>query len=1131
MDRESREITAVERATEHAWKRVPKPGQHFCVELLPPREPFVLDAFVWCVKEWLLENASDLFEGVFAVRGTTSWREAHAWIMAWQIGEPKRQLLIDVSTPLGNEMHLVASDATLAYAAKNEHSIYFRRISIVPMESAGAYERTMVMSASAEPTSVVPRTAIAEVLLAFVTRSCDRMFIPLDAHVDQLATCFVAVEDAQNAGCLAAARPYARVLYALLREIWTFIFEFHALPANAAELFERVDIAWRVVFGLSLTWRRQRSDLSTCASLSTNERHNLSDVSIAYQRVLGAFETVVRETDDHVMARTAKGRFPYVRVPYSRTPAHDLLLHLLTIDADTVGTIVVPHDVAFRVGARYPPNVLYLLERVAELVMSGRTGDDASFKMIRGEIDVMRMNWAKAVPAELQIPCEMFFTNVLRFAHGTSANLERFQSMLGGWLELDVHYLIPELPPAPELVPAAPEPPPEPARAPRMTVCFRHELGRATPLQIEYADADQCASETWDTVGEIRCFRGTAWTLEVRSGVQALAGEMHTLMCSLVADCAPNFVTADAMRITAELPPHARLPEQRMPWVRKAVPHAVLALVNRLCVAPVAADTWPAYTECVRRAVQILRAADVADLGVVHVPCPRAFGIAELDPEMHEIDQWLMYFMTMPTATYGFLDMQRKRFGIGFFLQRMEDGGAERLMTRVVMRRPPCALAMGPSSGGLRTSDARIADTIWDWVGKNDDDKSAVIAVPEALLRPSIAAAVNTNKLAVRAEHISDDYLRVHTMLKDFLHVGMLFATRKNRGIELEVFRDVSYYFELSFTKKMLALPVAVRAGELADTESTALHIELSKGYLANCSEPASEHVASTLIVRPGEWHDDTLAFLAGWVRTHLCRAVQTALVVLRVTPLRIELLPSVQLVCREHGVYFTVTAHLSNKLEGVCSETFVVHEIPAVDAATHVCTVNLGPVVARWFGNRVLSYGDAAGTHVRVAPYTHALGKVYMNVPGCAPITMGTFDADSSKLDHVRGAGVHVDCDTYTLAADAVAVQQAHAECHRIVVFGIMCGDTVRPSDDNALRAVHSLAVYKYYEGFKCMPIHESLAERVPKDEFARAVLREYYTNTHLHPAVRSVVCKFDAKKFVHALYGRTNAFLSTIQ
>lgn len=1135
MENDPAVVLAVERAAAHAWNCILKPGFNCCPALVPPTDPYVLGGFVNRAAEWLRVNAEDVFSEVLCVQGTHTGRDAHMWIEARLAAcETTVGVVIDISTPDKSDMHLMASDSTFAIAAEKKYNIYFRRISILRTEAASAYVRTQVMPAHEEPVKPTVQTDIGAVLLAFLERSGAAHFIPLDAHVDQLANCFMQPADASNPECIMGAKKYAHVVYGLMREMWTHMFEPRAPDDVTTDLFERIDIAWKAVFGPPLLWRQRRAALMTCSLLSMNERAQIDAVSIAYHRVCEAYEQVLTQTDQHVAAKISKNRFPLICVPPVRSPVHELLLRVLEIGADTEQVYKIPSKIALRVGARYPPNVLYLMERVTDLVASGRAHDDATFKMVRGEIDVLEMTFSKGASSEIVQMCHEFFVAALRFAHTTKPDISRFQAMLTAWLELDAHYLLPEPEPA---VPPKPPPPPEPVHVPYVAVTLRYTIVEsAAELHVDVAPLSRAESNgTWTAEGELIDLLGNAWTLETAFGAGASQSEgVHMLMCTLAIWYDPKFRAVDVVRLVGELPAAARLPEQVLPWAHSIVPYLMGPLVARLAGSPVKShNPWNVYVEETRRAVQLLKASRHRSLQAVIVPCPRIYGVSDLDPEMHEIDQWLVYFAAMPPSIVCFLDMQRKRYGASFFVQRGLAGGEERLFTRITMRPAPRELVVKPSPpGAIKSLDVRLSDAIWEWLSAKSDEKSATVRVPENVLRPAAAAAVDQQKCIVGPEHISEDMLKVYGMVSGFMHVGMLFARRKGTELELEVFRDVSYFFELSFTKKMVALAAAVRTGDIADEPTTALYIDLSRGYLADGIKDASDHLPKTLVVCPTQWRNDTLAFLAGWVRVHLCRAVERSLVVLRVSPARIEFLPSVQLVCRERDVFFMVTVYLTNKLEGTRSETFPVSGGLTVDCASGMCTINLGDNVAKWFANRVLSYGDVEGTHVRVAPFTRASGKVYMHATGSDPVVMGTFNADFSVSNHhVRTTGITIDYASDGVASDACIIQNAHIARHKRTVIEIMCGATTRPSDDDALRAVRALAVYKYYESFRKMPIYTELEDRVAPHEFRRAVLTEYYTNPLVHPDVRSVACTFDVKKFVRALYRRENAFLSTIQ
>lgn len=1129
---ETREIEAVEAAAAHAWAGVPKPAHHFCPENVPPTEPFVLDPYVWAAAEWLRTNASDVFADVVAVQGQTVWRHAHAWIEARSVATvPERRLVIDVSTPPGCEMYLVASDATLAASAEHERSIYYRRISIIEDGAATAYVRAQAMPAPAAPAAPAVQTAVGRVLLAFQQNAGSRQFVPLDAHVDELATCFLAPDAPADASTHAAARAYAHVLYGMLRRMWISMYERPHNPAGLDDLFESIDTAWRMVFGLSMQWRAHRAALVTCTALSMNERRSLDAVSVAYQRACDAYVAIVAATEERVAAKLAKGRFPLVRVPAVRTPAHDLLVSLL--DAGDRGDVTrtVVHSVSMRVAQCYPPRVLYMLERTADLVAAARGGQDGAFASMLGDVNAQRLPWAHDEPAERTLARDQFLTAVVRFARAGHADLVRFQTMLEAWAPVDAAYYTP---PAPDTAsaPAAPDAGAA-ATVPRAIVRVCYALGaEGVPLRIELASDDGAADgAAWAPVGELEDLAGNSWTLEAPEGAATGAAGMRVFVESLSAAGAPSIEGADSVRIVAALPPDSRLPEQRAPWVRRTAPYAFMPMLWRMCARAAPGDAWGAFTENVRRAVRVLCACATGSLEAVVVPCPPHAALADPDPTMHEVDQWLVYFMAMPSPVRQFLDVQRKRFGASFFVQRGMAEGEARALVRVTIRAAPRALALPVSgSGAARSLDARLSDAIWDWLTAENGEKSAVVAVPAGVLRAAAVAAIDSNKCVIRPEHVAEDMVKLRGTVKDFMHAGMLFATRRKDGIELEVFRDVSHFFELSFTKNMLALAAAVRNGALPGGAAGPLQIELSSGYLADGVKSAHAHLETTLVVRPGGWRDDTLAFLAGWVRGHLCRAVQSSHVALRLTPLRIEFLPSVELMCRERGVHFMVVAHLVNRLEKR-TETFAVSAVPVIDAVTGLCTVNLRAALAQWLALRVFTYKDAEGTDVRVAPYTAVSGKVYMHADGMPAATMGTFLADSSVSHYLRGNGVYVECDTHDIASADAAALRTRAEGARLAVYGIMCGATARPSDADALTVVRALAGYKYFDSFREMPLYAELAERVPRGEFQRAVVREYYANPGVHPRVRTAVCRFGVREFVCALYGRENAFLMSVQ
>jgi len=1120
MDTEAREIELVERAAAYAWARVPKPAQHRCIENVPPSVPYVLDPFVWHTAEWLREHGDNVFGEVCVVQGTAPGSHGHAWI---ETVAPRR--VIDVSTPSGSDMHLVASDATLALAAEREYNIYYRRISIVPVSAAGVYVRTQAMAPPAAPAEYEPRTPIGRVLCAFLQSAGNRQFMRLDSHVDTLAECFLLPDSLSDPEAVVCARVYARILYNLLCKMWQNMFDVVSTGAQVDELFESIGKAWKAVFGFATVWHVNRDALVTCTALRMNEQRDLNAVSVAYQRACGAYEAVIAETETRVLVKLAKGRPSRVCVPTKRTPAYNLLLTLLSVDSTSNMSRAAAHPVAMQVAQCYPPRVLQLLERVRDLVMAGRAEDFSVFKMKHDDIGVLGMLW---VPSEQKPMCEQFLAAAAQFARGKHAEIGAFQAMQTAWSDLDALYYAD----AGQVVAPKVEPS-KPVAAARAVVQLRYavdeDLGGA---HVECSVPEATENEAqWKAIGTLEDLMGNSWTLEVPDCANAPGRGIRVFMESLTAQPVKDVSEVNAVRATMELPPDARLAEQQHPWVRRTAPFVIAPMLWRMSAQQPPADPWLAFVESVRRAVQVLICTTRRALKAVIVPCPPQFALTDTEPDMHEIDQWLVYFMAMPPHVNQFLDAQRKRFSASFLMQRGAVGGKARAFVRIAVRPATRHLTVAPSgAGGARTLDARLSDAIWDWLSDKGAEKSVYATIPAFVLRAAAEAAIDAHKCVIRPEHIAEDMPKFYRLVRDFMHTGMLFATRRKHDIVLEIFRDVSHFFELAYTKNMLTLAAAARSGALPDTAASPLHIELSSGYLADGVKSAHEHLETTVVVRPGGWRNDTLAFLAGWVRGHLCRAVQRH-VVLRLSPLRIEFLPSVELMCRERGVYFMVAVHLANKLERRRSETFTVCTMPTFDRESGLCTVDLGDVLARWMTSRVLSYGDAEGTHVRVAPYTTASGKVYLHTNGAPPTAMGTFLADSATSNYVRGNSVHVECATHDVSAEVVAAQRAHTEARRLAVFGIMCGTNARVSDADALRAVHSLAGYKYFDSFREMPLYAELAERVPPDEFPRAVVREYYTNPNVHPAKCVVLCRFDVRSFVRALYGRENAFLMSVQ
>lgn len=1136
LDVDSKLVSAVERAAAAAWVQIPKPPHHACVPLVPPTDAHVLSGFVVNAAAWLAENATDLVAHTRAVRGKVA-NHPHVWLELTLVGgdpESPRVVCADISTPPNCDTYLVASDDTISAAKSARRSMYYRRISICFGDGSDVFVGGDLVHGVDLAAAVDPTTPFGIAFRAVQNASEVGLQVLSRAHVVAFTRFFAAPGSEEAAltdkGCFIYARVLCDALGVVLRHVFGDRWDQHEANAN----LDALDSAWYVVFGMKNIWGRNRDALRVLSTLSSNEAHQIDAVSIAYQCAKNAVSEVVRLTEERILALAASG--PRFVVPMTRTPGHDFLLRVFGLTCNSQHTSL-KHSNLIR--ERYPHDIAYMLECIADTSLYSRVHDDEGYTRMLREFNAIQECWPPG-NADSQRDWHIFFTCARQFMRLSVSDIRVFQKLLNAWATVDKKYLLPEPERKPQpvavVLPMLSEPSPVETPEPVATharIAFRYDV-TASPvclcIDVTTAMSTQPEKE-WTAVRTLSDLMHTEWMMHTEFSREDVAsGGMYAFMASLGLTTTPKFRMVDIVWLVAVIPPASRGPAGSSAWARDLVPYIIGPLIDFLCVESPRENPWEAYKEQVRRAVQVLKTTVEVQLRFFALKCPGEFLVPDFDPTAHEIDQWLSYFHEMPFVTRDFLDAQRRRYNASFTLQRGADGDVPTVITRVVIRPPPPSIKIDFAKAVNSSYDKALAAAVGLWFDEKNGSQQAGVDVPLSVLRDNVVSAIKNHRCVIKADHISEDMPHFARLIQTSFHVGMLFGIRRKQALELEFHRDVTHYFELAYTKSLTALRDAVAAGELSNNASTTLFMEISPGYLAEGVESARTHVSTTLVIRPGEWQPDTLSFLRGWARVHLQRAVESSLVTLRVTPERIEFLPSVQLVCRVRCVYFLVTAYLTNPID-MRNESYVVPAVPSFDPKQGVCSIDLGETVANWFAARVLSYEAAAGDRVRVAPYTRVTGKVYLCARDARPLMISSFVADSNVCNFVRGDAFSIECEPRDVHKDTTFMIAAYMERHRAVTFSIMNRSGAVPDTQEVSRALISLAAYKFYESFKGLPLYVELENRMQPEEYPQCVVREYYRNEHVHPRVKRITCSIGIARFTTALYGRDNAFLSTIQ
>jgi len=1129
MDPDSQLVLLVEHAAAHAWDKIPRPPVHLCPELVPPTEGAVLVQFVQDAAAWLRKNGGDVVIDARAVRGRHAYKAEHVWLelTTCQSTLDGSAVVVraDIATPLGCDMHLVASDVCIAKLVSAGQKTYARRISVCFVGARDVFLTSTRVEVAPEHVVTEAFPFLWRAMRALLAHVAGSTPDTLEASVRELAVQFGNTPKCSEV----CARILCDNILEVLRVAMGGLLGYGTIDDAIAVL----DADWRVAFRARKLWKTERSGLMALQGLHGAEKTQIELVSLAYQRVVAAVMRVVHETDIHLAASAASGSVVCAMIPDACTPAQEYLMRTLGATAQTAKRYG-SNKLGTRVGERYPPNIWFLLECVREFVYQSRFGTADSLQQASGELRLMRVSWESDTIGDERGEWGRFFMSVQHCAATRMPQLALLRDLLTTWVPLDARYL--------QAVPTAPVVQGESAvvaeeELPRLThvrVSFAYTLdGGAPKLRITTSAGDETPAVGWDKIGLLCDMKGNVWTAyrQLVSDQEA-TGSMRVFLDSLALVATDEFASADVVWLMAELPQHKRVALSCADdWAMETVPFVIAPLRTRRARDMPDGDQWTAYLEGIRRATHVLRATREEELSFYAVACPRSFVPTEFNPGESPVDQWIAYFSEMPHVVYHFLDSLRKRYDMVFGLAHGVDDGGPAVLTHVHMRFQPLVIEVDSAmEGGLRAYDRALADAVWEWKRAAEAPERAVVIVPNVVLRESIqeTLARTRTSCSIKSEQISDEMCQFGMLVKDYFHAGMVFARCRKGHVELSLHRTLAHFFELSYTRALLALHEAVLTGELPGGK-TAVYMKMSPGYLAD-AELARAQLRSAVVIRPGEWKEDSLPFLADWMRRHLHRAVEKSLAVLRVSPDRIEFLPSVALVCRLRKVHFLVTAHLGNLVESVATrdETFYVPGVVTVDAKTKMCTVDLGERVATWFGTRVLANETVDGTLVRVAPYTRATGNVHLCAIGEKSVIMGTFVADSATNKFVRGKTMRVEWLT-NYPKESVMRQNHRASVHQKIAYDIVYKSKL--DADNAPRAMRALAAHKFHESFTGMPLYPELADHAPPNTYKRCVVQEYYENPLVHPCVTSVRCVFPLQKFVAALYATDNAFLSTIQ
>lgn len=1126
MDCDTQLVALVESAAAHAWGEVELPVHHACPRLVPPTENDVLGLFVANVARWLLGHASIVVESVRMMHGKHAFKPAHIWLeVTLKVGG--RVLRVDVSTPAGCDTYLVASDAGIAEAKTLGVNTYYRRISICFSDGSDVFLDSEEVEI---PVLVSPRhDALGKTVFAILDRVEAGEWSVLDETARAMAALLVPPREdgVVDKWAVLYARTLCNALYDTLHGL--FIAEWANL-SDLVAVVGHMDGEWATAFGLRKLWTRAFQPPPALSKLHRANRTQIDFVSRAYLDVRDTLRKIVADTTKLMAGQT------FVEFAPTRTPAQEYLMRMLWDCPAARGPM---YKLGKLVEIRYPPEIRFMLECVGDLVFHTRWGTAEARKRVANEFALLRGGWDPNFRGVTRYAFERFFNAAHEYAATPLPLLQLFQKMFDAWEDLDAACILPEPeeddPPPIALPPAALGVDDKPAATHARLEIYYDLAQNPAVLRVKSSVGDEKTRPEWWPDGELADLKDRTWMVYREPMPRdALAGSMHVFLESMAMTATDEFKTADRVWLTTKLPELAE-GDDAVAWAKQRAVFVVAPLIDRMAKTHPFCDLWAGYMEQVRRAMHVMCCTSASELDQYAMLCPPRFEVHALDTKMSAVSQWIVYFPEMPHLTYSYLDGMRKRYGAEFSLCHGVQDGCATTLTCVRIQFQPHEIVVEPSrSGGVRAYDRALADAVHAWRSEDGDTETATTVVPKSVLRDSVFKRLDKHKCLLADDHITEDMPALGILIRDSFPMGTVFAIRRGEWVELSFHRDVSHFFELSYTKTLLALREAVRAGGMAYAESGSItpYMKLSNGYVEDAAA-AKEQLQMPVTIRPDEWPTALLGFLKGWIRRHLQRAGEGSHVALRVSPDRIEFLPTVRLVCSLHSVHFMTTVYLTNALENKAkrNSVFTCASVPVLDRGTMHCTVDLGHEVARWFASRVLATETADGSRVRVAPYTRATGKVYLCSTISKPVVVGKFVADSTACKFVRGDSVKVDCNNAGYPAAFESLQRAHASTHQKTTYDIMCRSSTVPSDSDVHRVLRALAASKFHESFDGLPLYPELASRVDQNEFPACVVREYYENPYVHPHVRSVECTFSLRMLVTALYGKENAFLSTIQ
>lgn len=1126
MEFDSSLVTLVEDAVSVAWQRLPKIRGRGVVVNSPPRNVHNVHDLCLLVRDELLRKG---FKSVHVVKGSAYGNE-HTWIVHETSTAPCEWVVIDVSTSSAGVLNLVASDETMKYAQSAGMSPYYRTLSIVPsLNATDVYiesERVCTEDGKAAPV----HKPFADALLRLFRYHNDTFFTHDDAtvtdlrsakfHADSLFAAYIPALPTEACKTLRGPHPYAMRLTELTLSLFRSVCRGDNTADEIQQRITQVDCAWEVLFGLCDTWDRFEDEFTAVANFSYTEASDIDSVCSAYKQMANAVATIGAVADSAITTEPASGSSAHFTCEWSLAlSVFFAIMHYTACDGEKPD--IAP--LVASLGSVYSAAASTVIEIVYAAVVENTVGEGKVVNYKCTPLFESKAELKELFPQGQRKLCDTLFNRISHYiltcTDGT--NIAGFHEMVTAWCEIESRKF-PFLYAAYDALPTDPAPsvvlPDQLPNVPQTMTCLRLAF-TSSGCDISEVTEDNKPYEE-DVIDDCEIFTdytGVKWiALFEYAPRDACSGALHIFLDAL--GIAHTAATARISALTLR-------PETSIDVI-SALPFLLIKLIDEFHVHPDGhasfADVWATYTEHVRRAVQLLQILDTRIVNTVVVRCPASFVVLDLDPSLHMVDQWLSYFSRIPDTARRILDIQRKKFNAMFRMNEFHGN-----VYTAVSLRPSAALSvLRPPE--FKTSfaeyDSGITRMLMDWLLDCDEERSVYVHLHEGVLTGKALLAIKTRRSIIESRNVSTHFPKTKALFESTIRRGMVFASAKHGMVELEVYRDASYFFEVEYTRVIDKVRMAALVGICEDTGGLPTMI-VSSGFrnVGKFIPPARRSV----VMSAHDWDNSVVGFLAPWVRGHLEHSAKDTRLALQVSDTHIEFLPTVPFICRERGVYFTTSVYLHNAIENT-HNVFCTTALPAYDRDSMSYTVDLGEEFAQWLSNRAFTYTTYECKRTRVAPFTRVTGKVYLCCGGIPTAVLCKFEADTDISENIRGDLVVKTVSRGVDKSDEQLEQyKAYIAPHSAALYELTCLSDAPLDEDASIVASNAMAISKYFQSFSGMPIHRSLLEHVPEETYKKAVVQEYYANSYVHPVVSHVSCRFSIKKFAQIMYGTKKSVL----